>query len=44
MTKVVSKTTGRPSLSRLGLACITFGLSIPFVGLRRKHVTVTRAS
>jgi hypothetical protein len=39
--KIVTKTTGRPSLTRLGVATLTCGLSVPFLGLRRKHRSVT---
>lgn len=33
--------TGRISLTRVGLACLTFGISLPFCGIRKKQVTTT---
>ena len=34
-----TKTTGRPSLTRITIAFFTLGLSIPFIGIRREHTT-----
>ena len=32
-----TKTTGRPSLTRITIAFFTLGLSIPFIGIHREH-------
>ena len=34
-----TKTTGRPSRTRITIAFFTLGPSIPFTGIRRKHTT-----
>ena len=40
--RTVSKTQGRISLTRLFIALMTLGLSIPFLGIRIKYKTVSR--
>lgn len=42
--KIVTRKQGGLSLTRLTLALFTFGLSIPFVGVRRVKRTTTKAS
>jgi hypothetical protein len=34
-----TKTTERPSVTRITIAVFTLGLSIPFIGIRRTHTT-----
>jgi hypothetical protein len=34
-----AEAAGRPSRTRIAIAFFTLGLSIPFIGIRRKHTT-----
>jgi len=42
MTTIKTEVKGRYSLTRIFLACCTFGLSLPFAGVRKRTTTTVR--